>query len=320
MPARPWHHVVSLDDAGIRLDTLLVRELATIVGWDISRAAIRRLIMAGAVRVDGRPVRRPGLPLPAGAVARAHVHAARLSPGPSHEGLDPQDILFEDADLLAIAKPAGIPTHAAADARRSDMVSLAREYLAGRDPGRPPYVAVHQRLDRDTSGVLLFGIAERANQGLARAFADREVTKVYHAIVHAPRRRLPERWVVDVPLAPAGTGRSSRMASDPRGQPARTEFRVLERWRDLWLVDARPYTGRRHQVRAHLAHRGLPIAGDTRYGAPADPGTPRVMLHCARLELRHPVNGQPLVIECPWPADFDHLARVRRTMRDRQRS
>jgi RluA family pseudouridine synthase len=309
MPARSWQHVVSRDEAGVRLDSLLARHLAALEGQEISRAAIRRLIMAGAVRLEGVPVRRPGLTLTFGATVRAVVDTDRLAPRAPDARLEPAHVLFEDADLLAIAKPAGISTHATADRRRQDMVTLARDYLAGRHPDRPPYVGVHQRLDRETSGVLLFAIAERANPGLARAFAGREVVKVYHAITIAPRARIPDDWIVDAPLAPAGSGRSSRMTAHPRGQAARTDFRVLERWRDACLIEARPQTGRRHQVRAHLACRGLPILGDTRYGAPRERGGPtRILLHCARLELPHPLTGERLVIECPWPTDFEERA------------
>jgi len=322
MSGPSWHHVVSRKEAGTRLDSLLAHHLPAIVGGEISRAAIRRLIMAGAVRLEGVPVRRPGLTLTVGAVIRAVVNTDRLTLQASHATIGRAQILFEDEDLLAIAKPAGIPTHAAADRRRQDMVTLAREYLARRHQHRSPYVAVHQRLDRDTSGVLVFAVAERANPALARAFAGREVLKVYHAIISAPRTRIPANWVVDAPLAPAGSGRSSRMIADPHGQLARTEFRVLERGRDVWLIEARPQTGRRHQIRAHLAHRGLAIVGDTRYGATVEPGgRTRILLHCSRLELAHPVTRRPLVIECPWPADFEErVALARQSVRRGSRS
>ncbi len=313
MPARDWRHVVTPAEEGLRLDTVLASRLPAVTGGEISRAAIRRLVMAGAVRVGPAAVRRPGLPLIAGTLIAARVDPGRLIPADQSSvfQLTSADVLFADDVLLAIAKPAGIPTHAGADARRPDMVTVARRYLASRAAPAAPYVGVHQRLDRETSGVLLFAIDERANAGLARAFEDRAVVKVYHAITVPARQALPAEWTVEARLAPHGTGRMSRMAVDAGGQEARTAFRLLERLAHGLLVEARPQTGRRHQVRAHLAHVHLPILGDTRYGAPAagPSRASRVMLHCTRLELPHPLTGRTLVIECPWPDDFRRAAR-----------
>ena len=272
--------------------------------------------MAGAVRVGPAVVRRPGLPLAAGTMIIARVDPSRLTPAtePSAFRLTSANVLFEDDVLLAVAKPPGIATHAGADARRPDMVNLARQYLAERGPGRAAYVGVHQRLDRETSGVLLFAIDERANQGLARSFGDRTVVKVYHAVTVPATQPVPAAWTVEASLASHGTGRSSRMTVDDRGQDARTTFRVVERVAHGLLVEARPHTGRRHQIRAHLAYVQLPILGDTRYGAPTGGASraPRVMLHCARVELPHPLTGRTLVIECPWPEDFERAARTAR--------
>jgi len=311
---RPWHHVVTHDEAGLRLDDVLAVRLPAALGRDFSRSEIRRVIMGGAVRVGATIVRRPGLPLAAGLPIEARIDIGRLAlrAEPAAPILGRRDILHQDDDVIAIAKPAGISTHASADPRRPDMVSLVRAYLSAVEPGRsddaaPSYVGVHQRLDRETSGVLLFARAERANAGLARAFADHAVIKVYHALT-VPGQP-PARWTLDAPLASSGTGGSARVTASRHGLPARTDCRLLERRRHALLIEARPRTGRRHQVRAHLADAGLPILGDTRYGAPAtgQSAAPRVMLHCARLELTHPVTGGPLVLECPWPDDFSRV-------------
>jgi RluA family pseudouridine synthase len=308
MSLRTWRHVVSRHEHGCRLDAICGAHLPAALGRDLSRAEIRRLVMAGAVRVDGLQHRRPGSAIREGASIEARVDLARVATraGQSRVRLSERDILLEDDDLIAVAKPAGVSTHATADPRRPDLVSLVREWLASGGAPGAPYVGVHQRLDRDTSGVVLFTKTERANGPLARAFAAHAIVKSYHALTIVPRRRVPDAWSIDLPLAMSGRGATSCMVPTTGGLGARTDVRILERRRHAWLVEARPVTGRRHQVRAHLAHEGLPVLGDVRYGAPASgrSSAERVMLHCARLELRHPVTAAALAIECAWPRDF----------------
>jgi RluA family pseudouridine synthase len=214
-------------------------------------------------------------------------------------------VLYRDAVLLAVDKPPGLPTHATADPSRPNLVARAKAMLAGpEDPD--PYLAVHHRLDRDVSGVVLFATDRAANAGLSRAFMGREVEKVYHAITVRPRGEVPERWTARDRLAAAGKRRVVRAGS--LGLSAETRFRVLERWARGLLVEAVPLTGRKHQIRAHLALGGLPILGDLTYGAPPR-SAPRVMLHATQLALAHPTSGAPLVIAAPYPEDFREALR-----------
>lgn len=196
-------------------------------------------------------------------------------------------ILFADEDLLAVDKPAGLAMHANLDENRPHLVGLLGE----------PYLGIHQRLDRDTSGVVVFARSLRANAGLARQFEGRQVRKTYHALT--VRRPCPREWRESRPLGdPARKGGPVTVG---RGKPAETLFRVLRTLSGALLVEARPRTGRKHQIRAHLAAAGLPLLGDPLYGGP--PG-PRALLHACRLELAHPVTGEPLVLESPDPEDF----------------
>jgi RluA family pseudouridine synthase len=171
----------------------------------------------------------------------------------------------------------------------------------------PP--AVHQRLDRDTSGVVLFGVAPEANAELHRAFAERAVAKTYLALAAARPGDAPRRFRVAAPLGPARGGRGGVRVGGEGARPAETEVDVVEVIGRACLVEARPLTGRKHQVRAHLAHAGLPILGDPLYGAPSRPAVPRLMLHASRLALRHPTTGTPLVLEAPLPQDFQSVLR-----------
>jgi 23S rRNA pseudouridine1911/1915/1917 synthase len=257
----------------------------------LSRAALRRLVMAGVVRVAGRPLRRPGAPVRAGLAITAEVRLDRLAPPAAPFELAPERILYEDEWLIAVDKPAGLPTHVGADRLRPNLVDAVERVLGAR--GASDRLGVHQRLDRDTSGVVLFAKSAAANPGLAAAFGERRVVKVYRALTARPPRAA-SRWTSD---------------DDVHGQPAQTDFEVLATLPRALLLEARPRTGRKHQIRVHLALAGMPILGDRRYGgaAPGLPHAARVMLHAARLELLHPVTLSRLVLESPEPPDFRKL-------------
>ncbi len=288
---------VNVVDEGRRLDELAQEWLSRALGRAVSRSEVRRFIMAGAVRMEGGPLRRPGLLVVGGRRLDAALRpqAARRPERPGVV-LSRTDILFEDAWLLAVNKPAGIPTHETVDPRRPHLVGLLTRLLSTRDPDRTSVrLGIHQRLDRDTSGVILFTRDRAADADLARQFAERKVAKTYHALAARPARLPARAWSTSTPLAARGGP----------AQEARTDFRLLECHPGGLLVEARPRTGRKHQIRIHLSEAGLPILGDEIYGRGTNaPHAPRLMLHAFRLELRHPQTGLPLLIESPWPADF----------------
>jgi RluA family pseudouridine synthase len=308
---------------GRRLDHVLADWLPSRLRGELSRSAVRRLIMAGVVRLEGRPVRRPGLLLAAGQRLEVAVDSDRLSRSERASGVragvagglaSAVEVLYQDRWLVAVAKPSGLLVHASADPGRPDLFTSLRHRLqaSGRDDRAPePYLGLHHRLDLEASGVMLFTTDLAANAGLARAFAGREVEKVYHAIVACGAAIPPSGWVECARLEPSGTGRRMRMsAAEQGGLPAETRFAVCAPLREALLVEARPVTGRKHQIRAHLALRGMPILGDVRYGgAVAIAGLPvgRVMLHARALRLVHPVLGTPLEIRCNYPEDFRAL-------------
>ncbi len=301
-------------DAGARLADALERWLATALGRPVPRARVRALVAAGQVRVDGAVPRGAGRPLRAGQRVQAVVRPDLLRPRAERTDrpfrLTERAVLFRDDALLAVDKPAGLPTHATADPNRPSLVAHVERSL--RELGRSSYVGVHQRLDRDTSGVVLFATDERANAGLARAFEERRVEKTYVALVARPPVVPGGPLVVRRPVGSRDRRKASTVG-DEGAKPAETEVVVREVLADALLVEARPRTGRRHQVRVHLAHAGMPILGDPLYGD-AGGRAPRLMLHARRLALPHPLTGEPLVIESPLPEDFvSLLARLRTT-------
>lgn len=313
-------------EAGRRLVDALQAWLDVELGEPVPMARVRALVASGGVRVDGDVVWAAGRPLRRGEHVRAVVKPERLRSKALRLdqpfALTSARILFDDGIVLAVDKPPGLPTHATADPSRPSLAGHVEAWL--RAHGRPVTPAVHQRLDRDTSGVVLFGVDARANAGLATAFASGQAEKAYLALTTSPQRRLPRRFRIEAPIGDAGPGGEGVRVGGRGAKPSETEVAVREVLEHALLVEARPQSGRRHQVRAHLAHAGVPILGDPVYGSPtsngqadsraaAGPSVPRLMLHAWRLALTHPTTGKPLVVESPIPADFgDVLVALRR--------
>jgi 23S rRNA (cytosine1962-C5)-methyltransferase len=221
-------------------------------------------------------------------------------------------ILYQDPDLIVVDKPAGIPTHAPdpADPYRGDALRIVQAQTG------LSYLGMHQRLDADTSGVLLFSARREANRVLAVTFEGRDIRKRYLALVH----RVPKHpdGVINGPIvrdrhSQAGQDRGGgpyRITSpdDPRGQAARTRYRLLEIAPDrrYSLLEVVPETGRSHQIRVHLAHIGCPVVGDPLYG-PRDHPAPRLLLHAHQLALPHPKTGERLIFTAQPPSAFGRV-------------
>ncbi len=229
-------------------------------------------------------------------------------------------ILFEDGDLLAVHKPVGVPSQAANPDRPDDLVTRLRAFLAHRDGGEP-YLGVHQRLDRDTSGVVLFTKRTDVNAALARQFEGRTLEKHYLAAVRGFRQTTREvtlddrlrkghdgRMEVVTPRAGAPMRSDARRrvpsshSKEPAGsQRAITRVKVRLREGERALVELRLETGRTHQARVQLAHARAPIAGDPLYGGAV---ASRLMLHASALVLEHPRTGKRLEIRDPADAEL----------------
>src|SRR5580704_18572140 len=212
-------------------------------------------------------------------------------------------ILHEDADLIAIDKPEGVSSQAADPERPDDVVTRLTRFLE--DRGSDGYLGVHQRLDRDTSGVLVYARRREANRSLASQFERRGVQKTYVACVSRwphHRKRVTLRDVI----APDDRGGMRVLA--PRTGRARgaveavTHVKEVARQGDRAWLELSLETGRTHQARVQLAHAGAAIAGDSVYGGPA---APRLMLHARALALLHPATAERVRLESPLPPDFE---------------
>jgi 23S rRNA pseudouridine1911/1915/1917 synthase len=282
------------DDAGLRLDAFLAAR-----GAVPSRSAAQRLIDRGAVRVDGEQ-RAKNHRVAAGQVVSVEGGADATrggAPAPDFE------VVYEDADLLVVDKPAGLVTHPAPGHRGPTLA----EALRGRAEGGPDpeRAGIVHRLDRDTSGLLVVTKTEEAYTALSTALKRREVTREYLALVAGHVQA--KSGTVDAPIGRDRSRRTVVSTRSDRPRAAVTHFEVIERLPATTLLRVRLETGRTHQIRAHLAAIGHPVCGDPQYGGRAsgrELGLERQFLHAEKLMFSHPRTGETLVCESKPPVEL----------------
>jgi 23S rRNA pseudouridine1911/1915/1917 synthase len=280
-----------------RLDVFLRRKLP-----DLSRGAIQRLLAGGNIRVDGKIVKPTHHPREGETVL---IQLPETRPATAQAEAMPLDILYEDADLVVLNKPAGLVVHPAAGHREHTLVNALLHHCGG--VARPGIV---HRLDKDTSGCLVAAKNDDAHLHLSAQFAGRDIGKIYLALACGRMPRLSGH--IDAAIARDPADRQRMAVSGRKGREARTSYRVLERWTGATLVEVELHTGRTHQIRVHLRHLGFPVAGDRVYGGRATArlkestgySAPRPLLHARRLTLTHPRDGRRMTFEAPLPADF----------------
>ena len=286
-------------DAGRRLDQWLAWRMP-----GTSRARLVQWIEAGRVRVNGAAA-KPSLRLKGG--ERIEVEPGSPPPLRAFPEAIPLEILYEDDDLVAIHKPAGMTVHAGAGRRQGTLVNALLHHFARLSQlGGALRPGIVHRLDRLTSGVLLVAKHDAAHQRLAGQFARRQVRKTYIALVHG---KIPAgkgrpvivdgvRWTrLEMPIRRDRRVRVKMTARAWTGREAVTDFQVLEQWPGYSLLEVRIGSGRTHQIRVHLSAIGHPVVGDTLYGAPARVDFPRVFLHAREIQFVHPATGQRITVE-----------------------
>jgi 23S rRNA pseudouridine1911/1915/1917 synthase len=315
-----------------RLDAFLIRNLE---GRGHSRVEVQGWIQDGRVAVardGGAPgdqtprVLKRSYKLKAGDV----VTATPPPPPPPPEPLRAEDLavplIYQDAALLVLNKPAGLTVHPGAGNRHGTLVSALMHISPGElsSVGGEERPGIVHRLDKDTTGVIVVARTDAAHRELARQFHDREVKKTYLALTHGVPRKA--KGVIDAPLGRHPKDRK-RQAVVEGGRAAQTAYTTREAWARHAFVELRPKTGRTHQIRVHLKSLGTPILADATYGrsaafttrdagiqeAPTRALLERHALHAASLSFNHPTSGERLTFEAPLPADMQATLAALRT-------
>ncbi|WP_084170044.1 RluA family pseudouridine synthase [Paraburkholderia ferrariae] len=312
---------VEIDEssAGQRIDNFLLR-----VCKGVPKSHIYRILRSGEVRVnkgridaqyrlaEGDVVRVPPIRT---AQASAPAQAAHVPAGQF-------PVLYEDEALLVIDKPAGVAVHGGSGV----AFGVIEQLREARPHGK--FLELVHRLDRETSGILMLAKKRAALVGLHEQIRENRMDKRYYACVHGDwaadwGRRRAVKEPLHKFLTPEG---ERRVRVQPDGLPSHTVFNLVERWPEYAWLEAELKTGRTHQIRVHLAHLGLPIVGDAKYGdfalnkalarQGADPGIKRMFLHAYRLKLAHPITGETLQFEAPLPAECRRFVESLRAQRE----
>lgn len=301
-------------DHGVRVDRVLLRHLRD--ERSVSRNRIQKWIEAGDVLVNGAPPSRAAWRVQAGDDLQVRIEELPARTRPSGEAMDLQ-VLYEDDDLLAVDKPAGLVVHPsyknAAGTLINGVLERAKTWPAG---SRPSLLG---RLDKYTSGVVIVAKRPAVHAALQRAMDARRIDKDYAAIVWG--RPSPLRGTIDLALDRDPWDRRRITVTDRGGQPSVTKYERLATTTTFSLVRCRLITGRTHQIRVHLSARDWPIVGDAVYGLKKRIGTPTAMdefalafprqaLHAWRLTLRQPTTNAALEITAPLPDDMQQLAKA----------
>ena len=276
--------------------------LATVLRDQYSRARIQKSILDDGLTINGIIVSQPRV------CVRAGDHC-RLQIAPTEEAqLKPckgaLDILYEDADLLVVNKPAGQVVHWGNGVESgSTLVEAILSHCSLSTAAGALRPGVVHRLDQATSGVMLFAKSDVAYRELTRMFAERHIHKTYYAFVHG----IPKlhSGIIDAAIGRSMHDRTS-MCVTTRGRPAVTHWECLEAFPNAnqALLVCRPITGRTHQIRVHLKHIGHPIVGDTKYGKTENPPSERLFLHAYRIEFEHPITKRECLFTAPLPEEL----------------
>lgn len=298
--------------AGERVDAGLARLLG------LSRSAAAQIAESGGVRMDGRVLGKSDR-LAAGAMLDVEMPAPPSADSDrDHEPVPGMRIVYDDADLVVVDKPVGVAAHASVGWTGPTVVGgLAAAGYRISTSGPPERKGIVHRLDVGTSGLMAVAKSEQAYSVLKRAFRNRTVHKLYHAVVQGHLD--PLVGTIDAPIG-RHPGRDFRFAVTADGKPSITHYEVIEMLPSASLVEVHLETGRTHQIRVHMAALNHPCVGDPQYGAnpkiAAALGLERQWLHAVKLGFEHPTSGQWIEFSSNYPPDLVHALDV---LRDRYR-
>ena len=290
--SEPTLHTLPAD--GRRIDQLLAEATG------LTRSRVSQLIAEGQCTVDGQVERKAGARPHSGQTVTLTVPAPRPAV-PQPEDI-PLEILYQDEDLAVVVKPCGMVVHPAAGNEDGTLVNALLHHLEhlGSIGGELRPGIVH-RLDKDTSGLLLVAKNDTAQLSLSRQLQERQMEKHYRALVDGIPQESSGR--IEAPIARSKKDRK-KMAVDPEGRAAITEWTILRTGRACALLDVHILTGRTHQIRVHMKHICHPVCGDPIYGSDRGARVPRLMLHAYSLSFTHPATGERMTFTAPLPDAF----------------
>ena len=298
----PTHYCFNVESpqTGMRLDQVIPHCCE-----GVSRTLARKIIDIGGVHLQGRRVRKCASIVKPGDAVEVFIDGRDLTP----YRVDAAEVLYRDKYVLALNKPAGVAVQPTPARYKGTIYAAMLEFLY--DPFKrhlKPELAMVQRLDRDTSGVLVFSIHKHSHKALTQSFSQRRVGKRYLAVVEGVPPNLEGRICTQL----ARNRASGRMKSvEKGGREAITCYRVLQQGENCALLEVTILTGRTHQIRVHLSEAGLPIAGDSLYGGCTSmqgQQVQRTMLHAWQLEFAHPLESErTMKIQAPLPTDFSAI-------------
>ncbi|MCR4743410.1 MAG: RluA family pseudouridine synthase [Treponema sp.] len=283
----------------IRIDEYLRKELPQKLSQElraeISNSKIRRLILAGAIQVNGRLVFRPSFELRGNSKIKVTFEKDKFffekQPDDIKFQVSKKDILFEDENLIFVNKPAFFPVEQTIVGNRDNLHDSLVDYLWKQNPElkNPPYVGIMHRLDRGTSGVILFSKNRSINKAVSQMFSQHRFTKKYLALVEKnPNYKVGDSFTVEFFMgrisSKSQTGKWGKVKEEDGGDFSKSDFKILKECRvenkDCFLIECNLFTGRTHQIRLHLSSKGLPILGDELYGGKI---AKRIYLHSQEL-------------------------------------
>ena len=298
----------------LRLDDFLRLKLPEKLekGSEVSNSKIRRLIISGSIFVNGKQIRRPAFELRGHSVISVNYDEEKFlyekQPDDIKYEVIPEDVLYEDDYIICLNKPALFPVEETivGGNKRDNLHDALVRYLWKKNPDlqNPPYAGIMHRLDRETSGVILFTKQRSVNKDIQKMFESHDFTKIYYALVNRVKSGKENQKSFTVEMYMNRISSKSQQAKwgsvqKEKGLYSKTDFTIQEERSDgSLLIKADLFTGRTHQIRVHLSSRGLPILGDTLYG-----GKPykRIMLHAERLVFLHPLTKEKIEVVSTLP-------------------
>ena len=282
-----------------------LKSLSEFSSLEISNSKIRRLIAAGCVSVNGRTVTRPGFELRGKSSVTCEIDIEKFFYEKQPDDIDfiltEKDVLFEDDFLIIVNKPAFLPVEQTIVGNRKNLHDCVIDYLWKKNPSlrNPPYAGILHRLDRETSGVILFTKQRQANKGLFEQFEKHTITKTYLAVIsgNVTKKDFTVENTIGRISSKSQAAKWGSLSESRGGLYAKTSFKILDSEKKIEsgfsIVQCELFTGRTHQIRVHLSESGFPILGDTLYGGK---DFKRIMLHSNRLEFTHPITGEKICI------------------------